>query len=179
MPGPIPVAVSWLLTAAFSAMSLPPLRRLGKLGQRGTTRIDDTAELLFTVAMVAMVSPIGGPVPAAGWQAMLLLVLGWFTAAWWRAGRRSAYARHSVSSAAMLLMISAMPHDGTVHGPWMTMATAVTPVAEWWTPAFVGIAAWFLVDAVHTGITCRTSVSRAVCRVGMGLGIAYLLVASI
>lgn len=176
MLGPVPVVVSWLLTAAFTAMGWPPLRRLCRLEARLSVRADETAELLFAVAMAAMVSPVGGPVPAAGWQAVLVLVLGWFSAAWWRGGRRVAHARHAVSAAAMLVMVSAMPHGGMAHGPWLMMGTSAGPGIGWWTPLCLVAAGGFVVDAVHSASTWRSGGSRAVCQAGMALGTAYLLV---
>jgi hypothetical protein len=178
--------VDWALTAVFAAMVLPSVLRLVRLDyvRLGPgVRNGDLAELLLIVAMVAMLSPVGGPIPAAGWQAVLVLTAGWFAVAWWR-GRRSGCAHHALSAAAMFYMVTAMPHDGMVHGPWLTMSTmdarpAVPLVA-------VAAAAYFVFDAARTGVLMARGpvasapghASRAACRVVMGAGMGYMLLAA-
>ena len=80
-------AVGWLLTLVFAGLVWPCVSRLVRLDYvrlgRGV-RNGDLVELLLVVAMVAMLSPVGGPIPAAGWQAILVLTTGWFAVAWWR-----------------------------------------------------------------------------------------------
>lgn len=178
--------VDWVLTAVFAAMVLPCVLRLVRLDYVRLghgVRNGDLAELLLVVAMVAMLSPVGGPIPAAGWQAVLVLTAGWFAVSWWR-GRRSGCAHHALSAAAMLYMVTAMPHDGMAHGPWLTMSTmdarlAVPLVA-------VAAAAYFVVDAARTGVlmvrgpvvSVSGHASRAACRVVMGAGMGYMLLAA-
>ncbi|UOX84854.1 DUF5134 domain-containing protein [Amycolatopsis sp. FBCC-B4732] len=143
------MVVDWALMAVFAALALPCVLRLVRLDYARLghgLRHGDLAELLLVVAMVAMVSPVGGPIPAAGWQAVLVLTTGWFTAAWWR-GRSCAH--HALSAAAMFYMVTAMPHPGT-HGPWLTMSTMDTRLALP-LPA-VAAAGYFVADAVRTGV---------------------------
>ncbi|WP_284741232.1 DUF5134 domain-containing protein [Amycolatopsis sp. RTGN1] len=181
------MVVDWALTAVFAALALPCVLRLvrldyGRLGHG--VRHGDLAELLLVVAMVAMFSPVGGPIPAAGWQAVLVLTAGWFAVAWWRG--RSGCAHHALSAAAMLYMVTAMPHGGMAHGPWLTMATMDARLAL--PLVAVAAAGYFVLDAARTGVlVVRGSAvaaggpgqaSRAVCRAVMGAGMGYMLLAS-
>ncbi|MFB9685391.1 DUF5134 domain-containing protein [Amycolatopsis plumensis] len=178
------MAVDWALTALFAALVLPCVLRLVRLDYArlgAGVRHGDLAELLLVVAMVAMVSPVGGPIPAAGWQAVLVLTTGWFAVAWWR---RRTCAHHALSAAAMLYMVTAMPHGGMDHGPWLTMPGMDARLAL---PLIAVLAAgYFVVDAAWSGVlVVRGSAgadsghaSRAVCRAAMGAGMGYMLLAS-
>jgi hypothetical protein len=182
-----PDFIAWTLTAVFAALVLPCVRRLVRLdyGRLGAAvRNGDLAELLLVVAMVAMLSPVGGPIPAAGWQAVLALTAGWFAVSWWK-GRRSGHAacgHHAVSAAAMLIMVTFMPHSEVSHGPWLVMSGPGPTPALWLSLVFGAVAAYFAVDAVRAGILAARGdsgagqVSRRVCRVVMGLGMGYMLV---
>ncbi|KZB84461.1 DUF5134 domain-containing protein [Amycolatopsis regifaucium] len=179
--------VAWILTAVFAALVLPCVLRLVRLDYRrlgGTVRDGDLAELLLIVAMVAMLCPVGGPIPAAGWQAVLALTAGWFAVSWWK-GRRSGHAacgHHAVSAAAMLIMVTFMPHSEVSHGPWLVMSGPDATPALWLSLVFGGVAAYFAVDAVRAGILAARSdrgsgqLSRRVCRVIMGFGMGYMLI---
>ncbi|GHG40148.1 MULTISPECIES: DUF5134 domain-containing protein [Amycolatopsis] len=180
------MAVDWALTALFAALVLPCVLRLVRLdyGRLGAgVRHGDLAELLLVVAMVAMVSPVGGPIPAAGWQAVLVLTTGWFAVAWWR---RRTCAHHALSAAAMLYMVTAMPHGGMDHGPWLTMPgmdarLALPLIAVLAAGYFVADAAWsgVLVVRGSAGVGADSGhASRAVCRAAMGAGMGYMLLAS-
>ncbi len=179
--------VDWALTAVFAALALPCVLRLARLDYARLgpgVRHGDLAELLLVVAMVAMLSPVGGPIPAAGWQAVLALTAGWFAVAWWRGGPGCAH--HALSAAAMLYMVTAMPHAGMDHGPWLTMATMDSRLAL--PLVAVAAAGYFVLDAAWSGVLAvrgspvagpapgRTS--RALCRTVMGAGMGYLLLAS-
>ncbi|MDQ7802210.1 DUF5134 domain-containing protein [Amycolatopsis sp. A133] len=184
------MAVDWALTAVFAVLVLPCVLRLARLDytQLGHgVRHGDLAELLLVVAMVAMFSPVGGPIPAAGWQAVLVLTTGWFAVAWWRS---RTCAHHALSAAAMLYMVTAMPHGGMDHGPWLTMSAMEARVAL---PLVAVVAAgYFVADAAWSGVLAvRGSAvagsravagsghaSRAVCRTVMGAGMGYMLLAS-
>ncbi|WET81946.1 DUF5134 domain-containing protein [Amycolatopsis sp. QT-25] len=178
--------VAWTLTAVFAALVLPCLRRLVRLDygtQGAANRNDDLAELLLVVAMVAMLSPVGGPIPAAGWQAVLALTAGWFAVAWWK-GRRSGHGacgHHAVSAAAMLFMVTFMPHSEVSHGPWLVMSGPGGASALWLSLGFGVVSAYFAVDALRAGVLAArraggsAQMSRRVCRVIMGLGMGYML----
>ncbi|GHF04881.1 DUF5134 domain-containing protein [Amycolatopsis deserti] len=177
----IPAVVAWSLTVAFAMLAVPSVVRLVRLDATTTadTRQQDLAELLMVLAMLAMVSPLGGPIPAAGWQAILVLTAGWFFVAVLR-GRRCCAGHHLVSAAAMLYMITAMPGHG--DGPWMSM----TPGELAWPALALAGIAYFAVDSVRSGILgarwARTEslrdhrAVRQVCRALMGVGMAYMLV---
>lgn len=185
--------VSWVLTGVFLILTLPCVLRLVRLdyvrlGQ--ATRTGDVAELLLVLAMVAMLSPVGGPIPAAGWEAVFLVAGSWFLFSWWRGrhvpGHASPHGRcahHALSAMAMLYMISAMPHSGTTHGPWLTMSTMDNGVA-WPVIAIVAVA-YFAVDAVRSGVLAvkaRTEAgiaSRELCRSVMGAGMGFMLISAL
>lgn len=193
--------MGWALTAAFAALALPCVLRLVRLDYvrlGAAVRHGDLAELLLVVAMVAMLSPVGGPIPAAGWQAVLALTAGWFAAAWWRGGRGCAH--HALSAAAMFYMVTAMPHGGMDHGPWLMMSTMDSRLAL--PVVAVAAAVYFVMDAAWSGMgVVRGAVgiapaevpdaagagaapvragqaSRALCRAAMGAGMGYLLLAA-
>jgi uncharacterized protein DUF5134 len=176
--------MEWALTAAVALLALPCVLRLVRLDYArlgAGVRHGDLAELLLVIAMVAMLSPIGGPIPAAGWQAVLVLTAGWFAAAWWRG---AGCAHHALSAAAMLYMVTAMPHGGTAHGPWLTMST-MDPSGRLALPLIaVAAAGYFVIDAAWAGVVAVRGafepghVSRAVCRAVMGAGMGYMLLAS-
>ncbi|MEW2504574.1 DUF5134 domain-containing protein [Amycolatopsis sp. NPDC047767] len=186
-----PVLVAWLLTAVFAVLVLPCVLRLVRLdyARLGSgVRHADLAELLLVVAMVAMISPVGGPIPAAGWQAVFVLTAAWFGFAWWR-GRGQAHTsgcgHHALSAAAMLYMVSAMPHGGMAHGPWLTMSSMDTRLAL---PLLaVAGAVYFVADAARSGVVAVRIrgaaapglTSRTVCRAVMGAGMGYLLLAAV
>ena len=117
--------------------------------------------------MIAMTSPVGAPIPAAGWQAVLLLTLGWSLTT-----RRP---HHLAPAATILFMLTAMPHSADDHGPWLTMPAMGH---GWWTPVAFAAAAWFLLDAAHSIPSWRTDPTRALSRTGMSLGMACALVGS-
>jgi hypothetical protein len=176
--------VDWVLTAVFAALALPCVLRLVRLDYAtlgAAVRQGDLAELLLVLAMVAMLSPVGGPIPAAGWQAVLALTAAWFAAAWVRG--RTDCAHHALASAAMLYMVTAMPHPST-HGPWLTMSTMDARLAL--PLVAVTAAGYFVLDAAWSGrLVLRGTAtanpgqaSRALCRAAMGAGMGYVLLAS-
>ncbi|PXY28085.1 DUF5134 domain-containing protein [Prauserella muralis] len=192
----IPVGVAWSLTAAFLALAYPCLARLARLDYRrlgAGVRHIDLAGLLMALAMVAMVSPVGAPIPVAGWQAMFLLTAAWFLACALRDRMADGVCRrcdlhHGVAAVAMLYMLTAMPHAGG-HGAWPTMVQAGG--GSYALPALAVLAAgYFAVDGAHTAAKTVRNLrrrgghplpegagSRAVCRTVMGIGMAYLFAA--
>ncbi|SFQ08731.1 protein of unknown function [Amycolatopsis arida] len=201
----VPVVVSWLLTGVLLLLALPCLRRLTRPGH-GPLRHEDLAELLLVLAMAAMFSPVGGPIPAAGWQAAFLLLAGRFGWVW--AHRRlttdprpAGECGHlALSAVAMLYMVTAMPHGtDSTHGPWLTMAEPVGPVA--WPAVAVAVVGYFTLDAVWSGTRAvrhhrsrppdggrdgtardalaRDATARAVSRGVMGLAMGYMLVTAL
>jgi hypothetical protein len=186
----MPIPVAWALTVVFALLAVPSVYRLAHVdavrGDRDA-RESDLAELLMVLAMVAMVSPLGGPIPAAGWQAVLVLTAGWFLMAAFR-GRRCCPVHHTIAAVAMLYMISAMPQDDMDHGPWLTMTgmSSAHPAL----PLLAALAAaYFGYDAVHIATrafrAARTAgirdsdFARPAARAAMGAGMSYLLLAAI
>ncbi|HET6499197.1 MAG TPA: DUF5134 domain-containing protein [Amycolatopsis sp.] len=186
----MPIPVAWALTVGFALLAVPSVYRLAHVDAvRGgrDARENDLAELLMVVAMVAMVSPLGGPIPAAGWQAVLVLTAGWFLVAAFR-GRRCCPVHHTIAAVAMLYMVSAMPEHDMNHGPWLTMTgmSSAHPAL----PLIAALAAaYFGYDAVRiatrTFHTARTGgirdsgIARPAARAAMGVGMGYLLLAAI
>ncbi|MBK1788683.1 DUF5134 domain-containing protein [Prauserella cavernicola] len=194
----IPGSVAWLLTGAFLLLTLPCVLRLVRLDYvrlGGGVRQIDLAALLMTLAMVAMVSPVGAPVPVPGWQALFLLTAGWFLVGAVRGRRAEGVCRgcdlhHALSAVAMLYMLTAMPHGG--HGTWPTMVAGDDPASLAWPVVAVLAAVYFAVDGVRAGVRALHTVrggaaaslpegfgSRTLCRVVMGLGMGYLFAAAL
>jgi hypothetical protein len=185
----IPDALAWSLTVLFGLLAVPSVYRLVRLDTTGNdpdVRQMDVAEVLMVVAMVAMVSPLGGPIPAAGWQAVLVLMAGWFFVAALR-GRRCCAGHQVICAAAMLYMITAMPQHDMDHGPWLTMSEMPGRLA--WPALAVPAVGYFAFDAARSGFTAVRMVrgvsareawfARPIYRSAMGVGMAYMLVAGI
>jgi hypothetical protein len=160
----------------------------------GRHRAIDLAHVLMGVGMAAMASPVGGPLPAAGWQAIFLLIGVWFAGAWWRerrtgpAERFGATLHHAVGALAMLYMLAAMPHAGHHATPWLPghLGPGAALPAVGWTLVVYFLAAT-VVLVVRTSwraaprsaapsILCTPRLS-ATCQATMALGSGYLLVA--
>ena len=185
----IPVVAAWTLIIMLAMLAVPSLSRLVHVDGAHvgwTARETDLTELLMVLAMIAMVSPLGGPIPAAGWQAVLGLTVGWFLVAAVRR-RRCCAVHHAVVAAAMLYMISAMPEHRGDHGPWLTMSDMGTARLAY--PALAVLAVtYFTYDTVRVGSrairNARTAgvrdalFVRPICRAIMGAAMVYMLVAA-
>lgn len=155
--------LGWLGTAVFLAVAGYCVARLVVAARApekypGSHRTVDMAHVLMAVGMAVMLSPVGGPLPMAGWQTVFLLMTVWFTGSWWRSrgtdgdgwhgGWHGNGLHHAIASAAMLYMLMAMPHGGHSGAPWMSgglgteMAGMAMPVVGW------VLAAYFLATAV-------------------------------
>jgi hypothetical protein len=155
----------WLGTAAFVAVAGYCVARLVAAARApeaypGRHRAVDVAHVLMAVGMAAMSSPVGGPLPMAAWQTVFLLMTAWFTGSWWRSrgttgngwhgGWHGNGLHHALASAAMLYMLTAMPHSGHAGAPWLAggprpadgVADMALPVVGW------ALAAYFLASAV-------------------------------
>jgi hypothetical protein len=88
---------------------------------------------------------------------VFLLMTAWFTGSWWRSrgtsgdrwhgGWHGNGLHHALASAAMLYMLTAMPHSGHTGAPWLSggldgMTEMALPVVGW------VLAAYFLASAV-------------------------------
>lgn len=186
----IPAGVAWALLGLFVLLAVPSAYRLVRgnpVDVPWNARETDLTELLMVLAMVAMVSPLGGPIPMAGWQAVLAVTACWFFVAAVR-GRRCCAVHHTVAVAVMLYMISAMPGQRMDHNPWLTMSAMGSARLAF--PVLAALAAaYFVYDTVRVGVravrNARTAgirdatFVRPISRATMGAGMAYMLVAAV
>lgn len=112
------------------------------------SRLDEAVELLMGLGMLAMVSPVGGPVPLAGWQALFAVAAVGLGALWLLRRRLQLRAtrcgHHAVMAAAMLYMLAAMTHGHTAD-PWLTMAGHTGALPFW--PLAAAVLAYTAADA--------------------------------
>lgn len=187
----VPVAVAWCATAMFAALVRPCLARLVRLDYPAlgaATRHADVAGLLMAVAMLAMVSPFGFPVPVAGWQALFVVTASFFLVAAVRGraeqgGCRHGDLHHGVSALAMVYMLAAMPHGDTGHGVWPVMVDEGATGGYALPAVALAGALYFAVDAMLTARRMMRSrragtpepegvASRDGCRTVMSVGMA-------
>lgn len=136
--------LSVVLAAAVAAAAVPCGARLasGPESCCGPDRVDDTAELLICAGMLAMVSPVGGPIPLAGWRAVFAVAVVALAVRWVRARRCG---HHAVMAAAMLYMFVAMQgHGGT--DPWLN--TGDHTLGAW--PIALGVVAYCAFDLLRS-----------------------------
>lgn len=193
----------WTLTALFLAVAAYCVVRLSRARHvsalyLGCHRSADVAHCLMSAGMAVMCSPVGGPVPVAGWQAVYVVVTSWFGWNWYRERHTRATAEpigwhgsglhHAVAGLAMLYMLFAMPADGHhTASPWvpgMADADLALPPVAWL------FAAYFLVHATllwprllrpvppDTRLPAVLTAPRltASCQVFMALAATYMLV---
>jgi uncharacterized protein DUF5134 len=197
------VWLRWASTAAFLAVAGYCVARLAAArrvpaGYPGRHRAVDVAHVLMGVGMAAMASPVGGPLPSAGWQTIFLLLGAWFAGSWWRErstrpepdglGWHGTGLHHAVAALAMLYMLAAMPHAGHDPGPWLAghlESGVALPVIGWALLAYFMVAAVALVARTDWRPALRPagpSILRAhrltaTCQATMALGNGYLLLA--
>jgi hypothetical protein len=195
-----PVLLRWALTAlflavvAFCVVRLSRARHVPALYQ-GCHRATDAGHGMMSAGMAVMCSPVGGPVPVAGWQTVFLLITGWFAGAWLRRGHpepigwQGGGLHHAIAGLAMLYMLTAMPGDGHhMAAPWvpaMPNTERAVPLVAWLFAAYFAIHATVLAprllrpatgdDRLPAVLTaCRPATA---CQVVMALGMTYMLVA--
>ncbi|WP_051385785.1 DUF5134 domain-containing protein [Actinokineospora inagensis] len=190
-----PTWLGWVLTSAFlviagySVARLVAAARLAVPGYGGCHRAVDTAHAAMATGMAVMCSPVGGPLPAAGWQAVFALVTAWFlgSSVLNRRGERLRVGwhgpdwQHAVAALGMLYMLTAVPHTShAMSATWTEphTGTAAIPALGW---AFVGFfliqAVWLspvLVSGGGTGLLADRRVTAG-CQVVMALGTGYLI----
>lgn len=188
----------FLAVAAYCVARLAKARHVPTL-YRGCHRVTDVGHGVMSAGMGVMCSPVGGPVPVAGWQTVFLLTTCWFLGAWcqqrfFRAadepiGWHGGCLHHAVAGFAMLYMLTAMPGGHHAAAPWMPAmpdGNLALPLIGW---LFAG---YFLVHATVLGprvvrpvppgdtrLPAILTASRlaASCQVFMALGMTYMLVA--
>jgi hypothetical protein len=190
----------WASTAAFLAVAGYCVVRLvaahrTPAGYPGCHRAMDTAHVVMGVGMAAMASPVGGPLPVAGWQTIFLVMTAWFVGSWWhewRAGTAPVPGgwhgnglHHAVAGGAMLYMLSAVPHDaGHQSAPWMPAhlpAGMAFPALGWALAGYFLVATVLLVVRTNWHAVAGSSILlaprlTATCQATMALGNGYLLV---
>lgn len=152
----------WALTACFAVLAVPPAMRLVRGHPTAALRCqvnpgDEAADLLMALGMLAMVSPLGAPVPLAGWLAVFGLAAAWSAAEWTRVRLRPnptapcvapQCGHHAVMAGAMLLMFAAMTgHVGA--DPWLT--AAAHPAAAGPTTVVALLATYSFADIARCG----------------------------
>jgi hypothetical protein len=195
-----PSWLRWVSAAVFLAVAGYCVVRLvaahrAPASYRGCHRALDVAHLVMGLGMAVMASPIGGPVPAAGWQTAYLLIACWFLGSAWRRWRTGTVVEpigwhggglhHAVAALAMLYMLVAMPGDGH-HMSVAWMSPMPPPQAGLFGWIFAG---YFVGYAIILGPVALRSVAApnpiptvlaaprvaTGCQLIMALGTAYLL----
>lgn len=197
---------SWLrlaLSAAFLAVAGYCVVRLVAANRvparyHGCHRTVDVAHMVMALGMAVMCSPIGGPMPAAGWQTVFLLVAAWSLGSSVRRRRAGAVPEpigwhggglnHAVAALAMLYMLIAIPDDARhMSHSWMGphVLRGGPPVLGW------ALAGYFAVYAVFLGPRLLRAPApaggpipavllapriTATCQLIMVLGAGYLIV---
>ena len=195
--------LGWVATTAFLAVAAYCVARLVAAARtperyRGCHRVVDLAHVLMAVGMAAMVSPVGGPLPMAAWQTVFLVMTVWFVGAWWRArdtepwhgGWHGGELHHALAAAAMLYMLTAMPHAGHPSAPWLDggfdggFGTGMAlPVVGWVLAAYFLASAAVLVrwrspagpEGLPTLLTASSPMTA--CQTTMAAGTSAMLVA--
>ena len=194
----------WTLTLLFVAVAAYCVSRLALARHvpalyRGCHRATDVGHGMMCAGMAVMCSPVGGPVPVAGWQTAFLVSTSWFAGSWFRRRRTATEGigwhggglHHAVAGLAMLYMLTAMPSGEGHHmmaQPWvpaMHESNLALPVVAW------AFAVYFVVHATVIGVgllrPAMPSDNRlpailtaprltVACQVFMALGMSYMLV---
>ncbi|SNR57362.1 protein of unknown function [Haloechinothrix alba] len=167
-----PDPVLWVLSAYFLVIAVPSAYRLvaahpGSPLWQQVHRGDEVAEVLMALGMLAMVSPVGGPIPRAGWEAVFAVAAVWLAARWLRLPRaragpgygngcvRSQCGHHAVGAAVMFYMFGGMAGDGHAgHDtqPWLVLAGHEGSLVL--APLAIAATTYFLVDIVLCGVRC-------------------------
>lgn len=127
----LPLPIALVLCFVLVLTAVPCCRRLASDDPSccGPGRAEDAAELLICLGMLAMVSPLGAPIPLAGWRAMFAVAVVALAVRW--VVRRRPCGHHAIMAAAMLFMFAAM-HSRQGAEPWLALephALGVHPLA--------------------------------------------------
>ncbi|HEV2781018.1 MAG TPA: DUF5134 domain-containing protein [Actinophytocola sp.] len=194
----------WVLAAVFLAVAGYCVVRLvaahrAPVGYHGCHRALDVAHLVMGLGMAVMCSPVGGPVPAAGWQTVFVLLAAWFLGSAVHRGRTGRRAEpigwhggglhHAIGALAMLYMLGTMPADPLhMATPWMAgmSGAAGLPVLGWlFATYFAGFALLLAPRAVRAPAAVpvpgrlpavlRAPRIPAACQLVMAVGMGYLI----
>jgi len=204
MAGPLGIRLLFasvlIVVAAYCAGRLILASRDGQAGGCCSDRSADVSHLVMCAGMAAMFLPSLDPLPPMAWITVFGATAAWFTG---RAVRRKVWTarrpeelHHVLGSLAMVYMFAAMP-SGHMAGmemagmPGMEMGSGLAiPVLAW------VFTAYFLAHTVRLGATLietpgagaalagprQIAMSAPVlgsCRVVMGVGMGYMLVAMV
>jgi hypothetical protein len=177
----MPTSLGWLLTVALLAVAGYAIAQLAAASRtaavHGCDRPVHTAHAVMALGMAVMCSPVGGPLPMAGWLTVFVLLTAWFLvrrepAASWHGGG----VQHAIAGLAMIYMLSAVPHSAhamsSAWSPRMSAGGAALPLLGW---AFV---AYFTVQVVRLApLIARPGSLRiaAACQCVMALGTGGLI----
>ena len=194
-----PSWLRWVLVAVFLAVAGYCVVRLAAAHRaparyRGCHRALDVAHLIMGLGMAVMCSPIGGPLPAAGWQTLFVLVAAWFLGSFFHSRRTGRQAEpigwhggalhHALAALAMLYMLTGMPDAHHMSVAWMPGMPAPSGFLGWILAAyFAGFAVLLLsrarsASAADLPIPAVLQAPRVItaCQLIMALGTGYLLV---
>ena len=192
-----PSWLRWVLAAGFLAVAGYCVVRLVAAHRvpghyRGCHRALDVAHLVMGLGMAVMCSPIGGPVPAVGWQTAFLLIAAWFLGTSWQhrrsptesIGWHGGALHHAAAATAMLYMLTAMPDGHHMSVAWMSAMPPPTGLLGWLFAAYFACYAVLLISRMRTAAAVDPPVPAillapritAACQLIMTLGTGYLLV---
>lgn len=170
-----PAPMLWALSAIFLLAAVPCTYRLvaahpGSVLRCRANRVDEVAELLMCLGMLAMVSPLGGPIPLAGWRAVFGLAAIALGALW--VLRRhtpdsgscapSRCGHHAVMAAVMVYMLAGMAqHGGHAADPWLTLAGTAQYGGHGGSPGLGPLAVIVLVYCASDLVLCAVRLVRA------------------
>jgi hypothetical protein len=162
-----PIWIRWLLTAAFLLAAGYYVRRLWLAGRPDSDRAADVSHVVMACGMAVMSSPVGGPLSAASWLTLFLL-LGVCAAVRCRSSWNDGEAPHlALAGIAMAYMLAAGDHSAhEMSGPWAVHTPGLALPGVAWV-----LAACLVLYAVFTARRpARTP------RLVMALGMSYMLV---
>ena len=163
----------WLIAASSLILAGYWITRLVAARQRGEPyRTLEVGQAVTCLGMAAMSSPLGGPLAAASWQTVFLLLAAWFLIS----DRDHAHLHRALSALAMLYMISAAPHGDHFAGePWLAgthTGGAALPL--------LGVLAAGYFAFTAAGCTLRLTIGprtgTVACELVMAAGTSYLLI---
>jgi fructose-specific phosphotransferase system IIC component len=187
------LAAAFLAVAGYCVVRLVAAHRAPDR-YRGCHRALDITHLVMGLGMAVMCSPIGGPVPAAGWQTVFLLIAAWFLGtSWhrWRTGVRAepigwhgGSLHHAVGALAMLYMLSGMPDAHHMSLAWMPGMARATGLLGWIFAAYFAGYAVLLFSRIRSVASADVPIPAillapritAGCQLIMALGTGYLMV---
>ena len=189
------------MVAVYCAGRLILASRDGQAGGCCSDRSADVSHLVMCAGMAAMFLPSLDPLPPMAWIAVFGATAAWFAV---RAVRRKAWTErrpeefhHVFGSLAMVYMFAAMPGSGPMAGMEMSGMAGMDMESGLAIPVLAWVfAVYFLAHTVRLGATLietpgagaalagprQIAMSAPVlgsCRVVMGVGMGYMLVAMV